>query len=190
MAKWYGSLSNRIEEGHNFSNKPLEVGTDITMYYWSDRTCYYITRVVDQKHIFVKQYDVVADRSKEGGMGHQNWVYFKTRKECNAYLRSFGLDAEENPTETCEQEWCFRYGHWNLVIRYNLEGYNKALELARGDCSHPEDEDCVRRVAQYYFRVSDEDLEKILAGKEVVKYTRIPNGISFGVRDYYYDWSF
>ena len=36
----------------------------------------------------------------------------------------------------------------------------------------------------------NEELEKVLAGKEVVKYNRITNGISFGVRDYYYDWEF
>lgn len=190
MSRWYGNLSNRLDENKNFTNRELNVGDDITEYLWSDRKCYFITKVVDQKHIFVKPYEVVADRSKEGGMGHQNWVYFKTRKDCNAYLRSYGLSAEENPVEASEQEWCFRYGHWNTVSRYNLDTYKKALELAKKDCSHPEDEECVKRVARYFFRVTDEELEKVLSGKEVIKYTRITNGISFGVKDYYYDWEF
>lgn len=190
MPKLYGNLTNRLEENKNYTRRDIQVGDDITMYYWSDRHCYYVTNVIDQKHIFVKEYEVVADRSKPGGMGHQNWMYFKTRKECNDYLRSFGLEAEENPSESSEQEWCFRYGHWNTVSRYNMDTYKKALEKAKKDCSHPEDEMSVQRVARFYFRVTDEELEKVLSGKEIVKYNRIQEGISFGVKDYYYDWSF
>ena len=71
-----------------------------------------------------------------------------------------------------------------------MDTYKKALEKAKKDCSHPEDEASVQRVARFYFRVTDEELEKVLSGKEVVKYNRIQEGISFGVKDYYYDWEF
>ena len=118
MAKWYGSVQNRIEEGKNYTNRELKAGDDITMYLWSDRRCYYITRVVDQKHIFVKPYEVVADREKEGGMGHQNWLYFKTIKECNDYLNKYGLGTKGEVYENAEQEWVFRYGHWYIKSDY------------------------------------------------------------------------
>lgn len=84
--QWYGNVSNRIEEGHVYgTDKTIKEGMDITMYHWSDRTCYFITKVIDQKHIFVNRYYVCADHSKEGGMGHQNWLYFRTLKEHNQY---------------------------------------------------------------------------------------------------------
>ena len=143
--KLYGSLDNRLSEGKNYTGRELKVGDDITMYYWSDRTCYYITKVVNQKHIFVQSYKVVADRDKEGGMGHQNWVYFKTEKECNEYLKKYGLGHDDEIFESPDQEWVFRYRNWWVVSR-NAQGEPR--------------------------------------------YHKIDRGLSFGVRDYYYDWEF
>lgn len=130
MAKLYGSLCNRIEENKNYTGREIKEGDDITMYYWSDRHCYFITKVIDQKHIFVKEYEVIADREKVGGMGHQNWLYFKTKKEANHYmnthmtpeeLASFGT-YDEDPKESSEQEWVFRYGKWNRVLHKDYLG--------------------------------------------------------------------
>lgn len=188
--KLYGSLNNRLEENKNYLQREIKVGDDITEYMYSDRRCYYVTRIKDKDNIFVKSYEVCANHEKPSEMGHQDWMFFKTRKEHNEYLKRFGFEVEENPAENPEEEWRFRYGRWNIVSRFNLERYHKALQLARKDCSHPEDEECVKRVARFYFRVSDKELEKILSGKEVVKYYPIENGISFGVRDYHYDWEF
>ena len=122
--KLYGSQSNRLDENKNYTGRELKVGDDITMYYWSDRRCYYITKVIDQKHIFVKEYQICADHSKEGGMGHQNWLYFKTNREMQAYLNDC-MDKDlikcvdkvnlDNIYESSEQEWIFRYNHWNIV---------------------------------------------------------------------------
>lgn len=148
--KWYGNLDNRLMEGKTVPE--IKEGMDITMYYWSDRTCYYVTKVVDQKHIFVKEYEVVADRDKEGGMGHQNWCYFKTKKECNDYLLKYGLGKQlNNIIEDEPEEWVFRYNKWKRVAR--KDGW------------------------------TGEPLEK-------PKYYDLSGKVSFGVRDYYYDWSF
>ena len=156
--KWYGDICNRLEENRNYTGRELREGDDITMYYWSDRTCYYITKVVDQKHIFVRQYEVVADRSKEGGMGHQNWLYFKTYKEEQEYLNKCvdeGLllascKQDINTIKEPEpEEWVFRYRHWNRVIKKDILGNPLPKPIYR-------------------------KLEPI----------------SFGVRNYYYDWSF
>ena len=155
--KLYGSLSNRLEENRNYLHREIKVGDDITMYYWSDRKCYFVTRVDNQKHIFVKGYDVCADHHRPGGMGHQDWLYFKTTREMQEYLNSCvneGLlpdyckhDLSEIK-ESGDREWVFRYGAWYEVVR---ERWGKPLEK-------PE-----------YVKLQP---------------------VSFGVRDYYYDWEF
>lgn len=187
--KWYGSISNRIDEGKNYNeDKLIHEGDDITMYYWSDRRCYYVTKVVNQKRIFVKKYEVVADREKEGGMGHQNWLYFRTVKECNDYLKKYGLGYDE-VYENSEEEWVYRYNNWYQAFRYNLNTWNKCLENAKKDCKNPDDEEAVKNLARFYMRLSPEELEKVLSGKEVVKYYKLQK-VSFGVKEYYYDWEF
>jgi len=182
--RWYGSIDNRIEEGHNYEpDKTIKEGTNITTYYWSDRHCKYVTRVIDQKHIFVKDWQVCADHSKPGGMGHQDWLYFKTRKEENEYLNSCHLKDldgkeytyEENPVESSEEEWVFRYGHWNRVIRFTKADVEE-IKKRDGWCR--------------LYPKTEKEKEAFEAGKEVVQYSRISEGISFGVREYYYDWSF
>ena len=161
MSKLYGNVINRFEENHNYNkDKLIHEGDDITMYYWSDRECYYVTRVIDQKHLFVKRYFVCADHSKEGGVGHQNWLYFKTSREEAEYWNKCideglvnypGVEKEDLNciVEPNEKEWVFRYGYWREVIRKDYLG---------------------------------RDLEK-------PKYVKL-QPISFGVRQYYYDWSF
>lgn len=111
MSKLYGSVVNRIFEGRILNeDKLIHTGDDINMYYWSDVHCYYVTAVENQKRIRVKEYNVCADRTKPGGMGHQDWLYFKTAKEEDAYLRQFGIN--HNSREYKEETWVFRYGGW------------------------------------------------------------------------------
>ena len=49
--------------------------------------------------------------------------------------------------------------------------------------------DKVENLAMYYCKINQEDLAKIKAGKTVNKYYSLES-VSFGVRDYYYDWEF
>ena len=56
MAKWYGSLDNRLEENRMFCDR-IDVGTGVTEYYWSDRHAYEVIEVIDQKHVTVREYD-------------------------------------------------------------------------------------------------------------------------------------
>lgn len=199
--KWYGSISNRIEEGHNYNeDKKIHVGDDITMYYYSDRTCYYVTKVINQKHIFVHRYEVCADHSKPGGIGHEDWLYFKTIREEKAYLNSChlkDLDGNEYPPEDLDsiqecsdEEWVFRYGKWRQAMRYNLKGWEHAKELAKKDCKPDASEESKYNLARYYFgRLSEEEFNQVMEGKEIVKYYEI-QPVSFGVRDYYFDWEY
>ena len=168
MSKWYGSIDNRLEEGKNFTGREIRVGDDITMYLWSDRHCYYVTEVIDQKHIKVKPYHVCADKSKPGGMGHQDWLYFKTLKERDDYL-GWGNDSEEYyEINDREETWAFRYNKWmrEWTIREDSQDF-----LGRDFCT---DKELAALDKKGYYKT----------------YGNLSGKVSFGVRDYYHDWEF
>ena len=202
MTRLYGSLNNRFDEGkyYNGTFNNLKEGDDITMYYYSDRHCYYITKVVDQKNIFVKKYEVIADHHKEGGMGHQNWLYFKTRKDEQEYVNQCvdeGLLPEsmresiESIKESNPEEWVYRYNKWQLVVRFTPERWQQSLENAKRDVFNPEQNlDKVEALARYYARLNDKEYEKVKNGTTVNKYYDLNGKVSFGIKSYYYDWEF
>ena len=175
MARCYGNLVNRIDENKNFNkDNIIHVGDDITMYYWSDRACYFVTDVVNQKHIKVKKYEVVADQSKPGGPGHQNWLYFKTRKEKNEYLKHF-FDREFEDFEHDEETWIYRYGKWKKAEMYIKEDLDSENMFGQ-------------KLRDVYF--TDKEIEKLENNEVVYRYHDLPGKISFGVKSYYYDWEF
>ena len=158
--KWYGNVINRIEEGRTVPE--IKEGTDITMYYWSDRTCYWVEKVDNQKRIHVKRYYVCADHDKEGGMGHQDWMYFKTKREESEYLKKYFPDTVIYDDEEPEAEvWVYRYNKWKREVTFTEDNYCTEKELKS------------LKEKGYYKRYYD------LSGR-----------ISFGVRNYFYDWSF
>jgi hypothetical protein len=161
--KMYGSVVNRIEESKNYnSDKLIHVGDSITMYYWSDRTCYYVVDVENQKRIKVRKYYICADHSKPGGMGHQDWMYFKTADEMHRYLDGYFPGTYTEHVEEPEPEtWVYRYNNWKQEVTYTEDNYCDEKELKS------------LREKGYYKRYFD------LSGK-----------ISFGVRSYYYDYEF
>lgn len=200
MAKLYGLLDNRLEEGRNYNDDGLiHEGDDITAYYWSDRNCYFVTKVIDQKHIFVHKYHVCADHSKKGGMGHQNWKYFKTCKDENEYLNDCidkGLLQHVKKYDTTDvreyddEEWVYRYRKWMQAFRYDKEKWQRCLRQARLECNEPDNEEKVNHIARWMFGLDDEGFNKVMEGKEVIRYYDLRFKVSFGVRDYHYDWEF
>lgn len=156
--KWYGNLTNRLEEGRTVPE--IKEGMDITMYLWSDRDCYFVTEVIDQKHIKVKRYHVIADHDKAGGMGHQDWLYFKTADEVNRYLEAHGFDGHER-IENTEEEWMYRYNKWQKAFTLTKENY-----------------------------CSDRELKSLKKNGYYKRYCDLSGRVSFGVRNYYYDWEF
>lgn len=164
---WYGSVSNRIEEGKNYTGREIRPGDDITMYLWSDRECYYVESVENQKRISVRRYYHCADHSKPGGMGHQDWMLFKTWDEWNNYLADYfpehhtkGDHRDEPPAET----WVFRYGKWmREVINHEM----------------PCPEYCTERERKAFEKDGFYRSYYNLSGK-----------VSFGIADYYHDWEF
>lgn len=163
--KWYGSVDNRIEEGHNFTGRELQAGDDITMYMWSDRYCYWIEEVIDQKRIKVRRYYVCADHEKATGMGHQEWMYFKTWDEENEYLCKFFPDHHKQGEHRDEPEaetWVFRNNKWKREFTHTnpdwIDNKTQQKEFDKHGCFH--------------------------------SYANLSGSVSFGKRSYYYDWEF
>lgn len=190
--KWYGNVMNRLGEGRNYTHRELQIGDDITMYLWSDRECYYITNVISQKEIQVKRYHVCADHSKPGGCGHQNWKYFKTLKEERDYLRQYFPDREEVDIPEPEPDtWVYRYNKWQEMYTYTPEAWNDLVQRCKGDIQDPDNNmEEVIHLAQCRACLSDEEVVKINAGKTIHRYYDLSGKVSFGIRDYYYDWEF
>lgn len=157
-----GNLMNRIGEGRNYTGRNIEVDDDITMYMWSDRHCYYVTAVESQKRIKVKPYYTCADREKATGMGHQEWKYFKTLKEIDAYT---GLERNEEDyvnLERNEETWVFRYGKWMRESTWTEKDYEN----------------------------TERELKSLQEKGYYNRYYPLSGKVSFGVRDYHYDWEF
>lgn len=54
MTRWYGSLNNRIMERGKDAEE-ITVGMGVTEFFWSDRHAYEVTKVIDQKHIYIRE---------------------------------------------------------------------------------------------------------------------------------------
>ena len=96
--RWYGSLDNRIEENQMFC-RSIEVGTGVTEYHYSDRTPYEVTKVIDQKHVFIRQYKAIG----VGEPMSNTWALFSD---------------PNNP----EIEIKFRYNYWYQVLGKDKTG--------------------------------------------------------------------
>ena len=167
MSKWYGNLTNRLEEGKNFTGREIKPGDDITMYYYSDRQCFYVTEVENQKRIKVRPWYTCADHEKEGGMGHQNWCYFRSVDERNEYLARFfpeDYSDKKHFEEPPEQVWVFRYNKW-------------MKEYTHTTMDHPE-------------YCTDREREAFKKQGFFKTYHNLNGRVSFGRRDYYHDWEF
>lgn len=91
MGKWYGSLNNRCDENHQYVEE-IKVGDGVTEYLWSDRNPFEVTKVINQKHIFIRP--MHYERTDSNGMS-----------DCQDYKYSSDLTAKE-------KELKFRYNHW------------------------------------------------------------------------------
>ena len=164
--KVYGSLNNRVDENKMFCEK-IEVGTGMTKYLWSDREAYEVVRVINQKHIFVRQYD-------HRGIGQpmsNTWEL---------------ISNEQNPLI----EMKFRYGYWYEVSRCKYENaHNKALQMVHdGTCkTYQSALNYVLYLNNVNFK-TEQEVEAFKNGKEHINYNKV--NVSFGIADYYFDYEF
>lgn len=88
----------RVEENVGFgSNAIPKVGDKCTMHLWSDSHACQVVRVSPSgKTMWIKRNAVVADKTKEGGMGHQNWIIHENE---------FQSDHEMKITKRKDGKW-------------------------------------------------------------------------------------
>ena len=169
MGKWYGSINNRCEEGHKYCEE-IKVGTGMTEYLWSDRHPYEVTRVINQEHVFVRPMD--HERIDKNGMSEiQDYKYISNPNYDEIELKKYR-------------------GNWCKLYAYNKkEILNKVEELFKNNMNF-----YGTKEKEFNFLISranftpkqKEDFEN---GKTIYKYNMWKN-ISFGVMEYYYDFSF
>lgn len=172
MTRWYGNISNRFEEDKIYNKDNLiHEGDDITMYLYTDRDCYYVTKVNNQKDIMVKQYKVTADKEKASGMGHQEWLYIKDE-------------------DVSEENWVYRYKKWMLKSVITIDSFNRAMESQRKAFKEGTPDEQVEKWIMFKLNITNDELNQLKNGKEIKKYYDLSGKVSIGVRDYYYDWEF
>ena len=129
---------------------------------------------MDQKHIKVRRYYTCADHEKAYGMGHQEWMYFKTWDEWNKYQAKY-FPEHHNPDDHKEEPeaetWVFRYNKWMKERRYFSETYeNKDFH--------------------WTYHATEKEKKSLKKKGYFCQYFDLLGKVSFGVRDYHYDWEF
>lgn len=147
MTRWYGSLSNRLEENRMLVDQ-ITVGTGVTEYSWSDRHPFEVVEVIDQKHVIVRALDHIM----AGGEYENKWTL---------------VSNESNPCRRLER----RGDRWYWTSTLTAEDVDGL------------DREGILRVLMAGF-----DPEVIKTKGKQTK--RVQARVSFGVADYYYDYSF
>lgn len=97
--RWYGNMTNRIEEGRMFCDE-IKVGTGVTEYSYSDRHAYEVIEVIDQKHVVIRLLD--HRHAGEGSMDN-NWELvsnennptYKLERRGNVWYWTTTITAED-----------------------------------------------------------------------------------------------
>lgn len=159
-----GSLQNSIM-GNN-STLPV-VGKGATIIRYTDRQVAEVISVTsDGKRAKLEYLEAKRDKTKEGGMGHQNWIF-------------------EPSGNFFEIVW--KWNSWRVVIEYVdfTEEYKQKCENQNTTYRKLLTEETFKEVYQnevFPVRVVDGVTEK------KIKYSKI--NILFGQKDYHYDWTF
>lgn len=163
-----GSLQNQILS--HIAAPPI-VGKGATTLHYTDRKCYEVLEVSkDNKWCKVQRLEATADTSKPCGHGHQDWVLTPTDDIFELVYkwgqwRRVGTSIEFDPSivERAAKDGFTYIGAW---MHKNFKSI--AADIWNG---HP----FPQKVVEGFTR-------------EVKTYDRFP--IVFGIKDYYYDWSF
>ncbi len=159
-AKLSGSFHNYLMA--NNASIPV-VGKGATKLHYSDRSCYEVIEVSeDGKTVKLEELDAEWDKTKEGGMGHQNWILKPTGRFTTVVWRNNG--------------WKIKYDR----IEYTKDYLNKILSV-----SAPE----AYKLKEGLFDPETLDMIEVEGKtKNVTKYDKI--NLLFGQKNYYYDWEF
>ena len=148
MKKWYGNLTNRLEENCHVCEE-ITVGTGMTEYFYSDRKPFEVIAVKDQKHVTVRELDHVHIGD---GSFDNNWEL---------------VSNENNPVYEMAKRG--KYWYYVTTITSDLLGHDDFE-------------------TKLFLAMNDIDPEKLKTKGVIKKYHRA--NVSFGIADYYYDYSF
>lgn len=163
-----GSFINQMM-GNN-STLP-EVGKGATQLHYTDRSCFEVVEVSeDGKTVKLEALNAVWDKTKEGGMGHQNWVFEPTGRFTTVVWRN-------NAWRTKVRSIVFTK---EFIKEAEAAGF-----FAVGAYIHKHKPELH---AQIY--VNDCWPQTIIEGVTREKFEYPVIKLLFGVKDYYYDWSF
>ncbi len=158
-----GSFINQMMS--NNSSLP-EVGKGATRLHYSDRSCYEVIEVSkDLKTVKLESLNAEWDRTKSGGMGHQNWLLKPTGHFITLVWR-FNAWYQKGTSVGFTKE--FEQKHQGV--------YSYAQQLTED-----------QRKAVYAGEVRPKNIVEGITEQKTV-YSKID--ILFGSKDYYYDWSF
>lgn len=163
-----GSFSNQMM-GNNATIP--EIGKGATELMYSDRECYEVVEVSENKKTARLQcLKAVWDKSKPGGIGHQNWILEPTEKYITVvyrygswYTKVKSIDFTKQFRDECESKGI------EYIGTYLRKNNPELAYLIYGDQEIPQNV-----------------VEGITMGVNV--YSKI--SIIFGIKDYHYDWSF
>lgn len=158
-----GSFINQLM-GNN-STVP-EVGKGATQLFYSDRTCYEVVEVSEDKTMAKLEYlEAKADASKPLGMGHQNWILEPTGQFITVVWR--------------RNKWCVKGSE--VVFTKAFADAHKGRFLSQ--CLTPEQKEIIYADGSFY-------PTGVIDGITKKKDTYNEIKLLFGVKDYRYDWEF
>lgn len=163
-----GSFSNQMMGNNNTEPK---VGQGATVLLYSDRHCYEVVSVSEDGNTAVLEaLEAVANPEFENGEGHQNWILNPTGQCSTITWRKnawYWVHTEVVFTKNFEDEMTAKGANFiGLFLRKNDP---EMLERIYGDRAMP---------------------SRVVEGITREKKTYSKVSIIFGVKDYYYDWSF
>lgn len=163
-----GSFFNQLMS--NNSSIPV-VGEGATRMHYTDRSCYNVVEVSkDGKKVKLEDLRATHDKTKEGGMGHQNWVLEPTGNFTIVVWRNNAWRIEGT------EIW--------FTPEFEKECKEKGIEMMGVHlCNNlPE---IAKRIYNGEVRPTN-----VVEGYTMAKKVYSKVNILFGSKDYYYDWSF
>lgn len=124
--KWYGCVQNRLEENRQFVPE-ITVGTGVTEYFWSDRVAYEVTKVIDQKHVYIRRYD---HRLAGEPMTNQ-WDLISNPENPELYLTKRGKYWYKTATWTAEDLDKYATTR-DCLMRLAMDGFNVDVIREKG----------------------------------------------------------
>ena len=160
-----GSFCNQLM-GNN-RTEPV-VGQGATRMWYTDRSCYEVISVSEDGNTAVlEELDPVADKTKENGMGHQNWILNPTGRFVTVEWR--------------KTRWCIVGTEVVFTKKFKDEAKAKGYNYPG---------DYLESKPEMFAQVFQDAEIKVVPGVTREKKTYSKVSIIFGRKDYYYDWSF